>query len=68
MLFYDNRDNNDNGKNGRNGRCHEVTYNRDNKITVVNLFFSQAQGTISSTCQLNKNQLLNSSTFRKRST
>ena len=37
--FYDNRDNNDNGKNGRNGRCHEVTYNRDNKITVVNLFF-----------------------------
>ena len=37
--FYDNRDNNDSGKNGRNGRCHEVTYNRDNKITVVNLFF-----------------------------
>ena len=32
------------------------------------LVFSQAQGTISSTCQLNKKQLLNSSTIRKRST
>ena len=32
-------DNRDNGKNGRNGLCHEVTYNRDNKITVVNSFF-----------------------------
>ena len=31
--FYDNRDNDDNGKNGRNCGCHEVTYNRDNKIT-----------------------------------
>ena len=37
-YFYDNRDNNDNGKDGRNGGCHEVTYNRDNKITVVNSF------------------------------
>ena len=31
--FYDNKDNNDNWKNGRNRGCHEVTYNRDNKIT-----------------------------------
>ena len=31
--FYDNRDNRNNGKNGRNRGCHEVTYNRDNKIT-----------------------------------
>ena len=31
--FNDNRDNNDNGKNGRNRGCHEVTCNRDNKIT-----------------------------------
>ena len=37
-YFYVNRDNNDNGKDGRNGGCHEVTYNRDNKITVVNSF------------------------------
>ena len=37
-YFYDNRDNNDNGKDGRNGGCHEVTYNRDNKITVINSF------------------------------
>ena len=37
-YFYDNRDNNDNGKDGRNGGCHEVTYNRDNKITVANSF------------------------------
>ena len=36
--FYDNRDNGNNRKNGRNGGCHEVTYNKDNKITVVNLF------------------------------
>ena len=35
----DNSDNSDNGKNGRNGLCHEVTYNRDNEITVVSLFF-----------------------------
>ncbi|MDY5032917.1 MAG: hypothetical protein SO064_00290 [Prevotella sp.] len=27
-----------NGKNGRNSGCHEVTYNRDNKITVANSF------------------------------
>ena len=40
MFFSeDNRDNSDNGKNGRNGLCHEVTYNRDNEITVVSLFF-----------------------------
>ena len=39
FIFYDNRDNNDNGKNGRNCGCHEMTYNRDNKITVVNSFF-----------------------------
>ena len=39
-YFYDNTDNNDNGKNGRNALCHKVTYNRDNKITVVNSFFS----------------------------
>ena len=40
-VFFseDNRDNSDNGKNGRNGLCHEVTYNRDNEITVVSLFF-----------------------------
>ena len=37
-YFYDNRDNNDNGKDGRNGGCHEVTYNRGNKITVANSF------------------------------
>ena len=36
----DNRDNIDNGKNGRNGICHEVTYNWDNKISVVNLVSS----------------------------
>ena len=36
--FYDNRDNGNNRKNGRNGGCHEVTYNKDNKITVINLF------------------------------
>ena len=34
-FFIDNRDNNDNGKNGRNARCHEVTYNPDNKTTVA---------------------------------
>ena len=34
-FFIDNRDNNDNGKKGRNARCHKVTYNRDNKITVA---------------------------------
>ena len=39
FIFYDNRDNRNNGKNGRNCGCHEVTYNRDNKITVVNSFF-----------------------------
>ena len=40
MFFSeDNRDNSDNGKNGRNCGCHEVTYNRDNEITVVSLFF-----------------------------
>ena len=49
FVFYDNRDNNDNGMNGRNALCHEVTYNWDNKITVVNLIFSQAQGNFSST-------------------
>ena len=38
-FFNDNRDNRNNGKNGRNCGCHEVTYNRDNKITVVNSFF-----------------------------
>ena len=48
-FFYDNRDNNDNGMNGRNGSSHLVTYNRDNKITVVNLIFLQAQGNFSST-------------------
>ena len=37
-YFYVNRDNNDNRKDGRNGGCHEVTYNRDNKITVANSF------------------------------
>ena len=37
-YFYVNRDNNDNRKDGRNGGCHEVTYNRDNKITVINSF------------------------------
>ena len=31
--FYDNKDNNDNGKNGRNRGCHEVIYNRDNRIS-----------------------------------
>ena len=36
VFFNDNRDNRNNGKNGRNCGWHEVTYNRDNKITVVN--------------------------------
>ena len=49
FFFYDNRDNSDNGKNGRNGLCHEETYNWDNKITVANSIFSQAQGNFSST-------------------
>ena len=35
-YFYDNTDNRNNGKNGRNALCHKVTYNWDNKITVVN--------------------------------
>ncbi len=35
MVFKDNRDNKNNGKNGRNVGCHEVTYNKDNKITVI---------------------------------
>ena len=58
MLFYDNRDNNDNGKNGRNALCHKVTYNWDNKITVANSIFSQAQGNFSS--NLSTEQNLNS--------
>lgn len=57
MFFYDNRNTNDNGKNGATLVCHEVTYNCDNKITVVNSFFSQAQGKFSSICQLNKSDL-----------
>ena len=35
MVFKDNRDNKDNGKNRRNCGCHEVTYNKDNKITMI---------------------------------
>ena len=34
--------------------CYLVTYNRDNKITVVNPFISQVQGNFASTCQLNR--------------
>ena len=37
-YFYVNRDNNDNEKNGAQRWMHKVTYNRDNKITVVNSF------------------------------
>ena len=48
-IFNDNRDNSDNGKKGRNALCHEVTYNKDNEITVANSIFSQAQGNFSST-------------------
>ena len=40
IFFNDNKDNRNNGKNGRNCGCHEVTYNRDNKITVANSLFS----------------------------
>ena len=50
VVFYDNGDNNDNGKNGRNGLCHEVTYNKDNKITVVNLFIFRKTKEITSVC------------------
>ena len=35
VFFNDNRDNRNNRKNGRTAGCHEVTYNRDNKITVA---------------------------------
>ena len=38
LFFNDNSDNSDNGKNGRNALCHEVTYNKDNEITVANSF------------------------------
>ena len=48
--FYDNRDNGNNRKNGRNGGCHEVTYNKDNKITVVNLFIFRKTKEITSVC------------------
>ena len=34
-IFKDNRDNKNNGKNRRNCGCHEVTYNKDNKITMI---------------------------------
>ena len=50
MVFYDNRDNGNNRKNGRNGLCHEVTYNKDNKITVVNLFIFRKTKEITSVC------------------
>ena len=36
FFLDDNKDNMNNRKNGRNCECHEVTYNRDNKITVAN--------------------------------
>ena len=45
------------GRMGATLGCHEVTYNCDNKITVVNSFFSQAQGKFSSICQLNRTDL-----------
>ena len=48
--FNDNRDNGNNRKNGRNGGCHEVTYNKDNKITVVNLFIFRKTKEITSVC------------------
>ena len=48
--FYDNRDNGNNRKNGRNGGCHEVTYNKDNKITVVKLFIFRKTKEITSVC------------------
>ena len=35
-FLDDNRDNKNNGKNGRNAWMSQVTYNWDNKITVVN--------------------------------
>ena len=35
IYFKDNRDNNNNRKNRRNCGCHEVTYNKDNKITMI---------------------------------
>ena len=50
MVYNDNRDNKNNGKNGRNGLCHEVTYNKDNKITVVNLFIFRKTKEITSVC------------------
>ena len=45
------------GRMGATLGCHEVTYNCDNKITVVNSFFSQAPGNFSPICQLNKSDL-----------
>ncbi|MCI6473605.1 MAG: hypothetical protein MSA31_08120 [Bacteroidales bacterium] len=44
MVLEDNRDNNNNRKNGRNCGCHEVTYNRDNRITVADpIFFASSR-------------------------
>ena len=40
IFFNDNKDNRNNGKNGRNCGYHEVTYNRDNKITSAIAVFS----------------------------